>query len=218
YSVTVAQGVESFTVNASAYLSSCSIKGRGVYNLEHGENTIKVQAVSERGDVRDYYLTVTRSGEPGDPADKPEANMTSNTLNVESPYVSNADPKEGKNTVEYLAENLKLPEGYRLVVSVDGKTVTSGIVGTGAKLSLFYKEETESTLDYYLLIYGDVSGDGLINSHDTMAVYRQILGITNPSSLEKLAMDVTGDGKVNSHDTMAIYRNILGVTLIDQSQ
>ena len=164
YSVTVAQGVESFTVNASAYLSSCSIKGRGVYNLEHGENTIKVQAVSERGDVRDYYLTVNRSGEPGDPADKPEANMTSNTLKVDSSYVTNADPQKGQNTVTYLNENLQLPEGYKLVVFVDGKTVTSGVVGTGAKLSLFYKEETESTLDYYLLIYGDASGDGKIDS------------------------------------------------------
>ena len=218
YTVTVAEGVESFTVNASAYLSSCSINGRGVYKLEHGKNTIKVQAVSERGDVRDYYLTVTRSGEPGDSADKPEASLSSSTLKVKSPYVSNADPQQGKNTVEYLTDKLQVPEGYRLQISVDGKTVTSGVVGTGAKLSLFYKDEKESTLDYYLLIYGDASGDGLINSHDTMAVYRYILGITNPSSLEKLAMDVTGDGKVNSHDTMAIYRNILGVKLVDQSQ
>ncbi len=217
YSVTVAQGVESFTVNANAYLSSCSINGQGVYKLEHGENTIKVQAVSERGDVRDYYLTVTRSGEPGDPADKPDASMSSSTLNVKSPYVSNADPQKGKNTVKYLTDNLQLPEGYRLVVSVDGNTVTSGVVGTGAKLSLFYKEETESTLDYYLLIYGDVSGDGKINSHDTMAVYRYILGLTSPSEIVKLAMDVTGDGKVNSHDSMGIYRSILGLKLIDQT-
>lgn len=218
YSVTVAQGVESFTVNANAYLSSCSIKGRGVYNLEHGENTIKVQAVSERGDVRDYYLTVTRSGEPGDPADKPEANMTSNTLKVDSSYVTNADPQKGQNTVTYLNENLQLPEGYKLVVFVDGKTVTSGVVGTGAKLSLFYKEETESTLDYYLLIYGDASGDGLVNSHDTMAVYRYILGLTQPSDLVKQAMDVNKDSLVNSHDMMGIYRHILELRIIDQNE
>ncbi len=218
YSVTVAQGVESFTVNASAYLSSCSIKGRGVYNLEHGENTIKVQAVSERGDVRDYYLTVNRSGEPGDPADKPEANMTSNTLKVDSSYVTNADPQKGQNTVTYLNENLQLPEGYKLVVFVDGKTVTSGVVGTGAKLSLFYKEETESTLDYYLLIYGDASGDGLVNSHDTMAVYRYILGLTQPSDLVKQAMDVNKDSLVNSHDMMGIYRHILELRIIDQNE
>ncbi|HZJ91372.1 MAG TPA: dockerin type I domain-containing protein, partial [Oscillospiraceae bacterium] len=218
YSVTVAQGVESFTVNASAYLSSCSIKGRGVYNLEHGENTIKVQAVSERGDVRDYYLTVNRSGEPGDPEDKPEANMTSNTLKVDSSYVTNADPQKGQNTVTYLNENLQLPEGYKLVVFVDGKTVTSGVVGTGAKLSLFYKEETESTLDYYLLIYGDASGDGLVNSHDTMAVYRYILGLTQPSDLVKQAMDVNKDSLVNSHDMMGIYRHILELRIIDQNE
>jgi beta-N-acetylglucosaminidase len=218
YSVTVAQGVESFTVNASAYLSSCSIKGRGVYNLEHGENTIKVQAVSERGDVRDYYLTVNRSGEPGDPADKPEANMTSNTLKVDSSYVTNADPQKGQNTVTYLNENLQLPEGYKLVVFVDGKTVTSGVVGTGAKLSLFYKEETESTLDYYLLIYGDASGDGKIDSLDTMSITRYILEMYRPSEIERLAMDVTQDGNVDSIDMMWVIRHMLEIEFLKQKK
>ncbi|NLW54804.1 MAG: hypothetical protein GXY99_08015 [Clostridiaceae bacterium] len=217
YSVTVAQGVESFTVNANAYLSSCSIKGRGVYNLEHGENTIKVQAVSERGDVRDYYLTVNRSGEPGDPADKPEANMTSNTLKVDSSYVTNADPQKGQNTVTYLNENLQLQEGYKLVVSVDGKTVTSGVVGTGAKLSLFYKEETESTLDYYLMVYGDSNGDGRIDSVDIMSMTTYILEMYQPTELERLAMDVTRDGNVDSLDLMWVIQHILEMDFLNQA-
>ncbi|NLC88759.1 MAG: hypothetical protein GX681_01675 [Clostridiaceae bacterium] len=216
YSVTVAEGVESFTVNASAYLSSCTINGRGVYKLEHGENTIKVQAVSERGDVRDYYLTVTRSGEPGDSADKPEASLSSSTLKVGSSYVTNADPQKGQNTVNYLNDNLQLPEGYKLVISVDGKAVTSGIVGTGAKLSLFYSDEQESTLDYYLLIYGDPSGDGKIDSLDTMAITRYILEMYEPSELERLAMDVTQDGNVDSVDMMWVIRHMLEIEFLKQ--
>ncbi|NLC26016.1 MAG: SH3 domain-containing protein, partial [Fastidiosipila sp.] len=135
YSVVVAQGVEKFTVNAKAYHDKCNIKGIGVYNLKHGENTIKVQALSERGDVKDYYITVTREGtaQPGDPSTKPAAEMTSTTLDIGTSYVTNAAPEAGKNTVEYLTKNLKLPDGYKLVITVDGKKVDSGIVGTGTK-------------------------------------------------------------------------------------
>ena len=145
--------------------------------------------------------------------------MTSSTLDVGSAYVSNAAPEQNKNTVEYLSSNLNVPAGYKLVISdSSGKVVTSGLVGTGAKLSLHYQNETKSMRDYYLLIYGDASGDGRINSHDSMAAYRYILGLTQPSAIEKLAMDVTRDGTVNSHDTMGIYRHILGLKLVDQAK
>ncbi|MDD4541720.1 MAG: dockerin type I domain-containing protein [Eubacteriales bacterium] len=217
YSVSVAKDVERFTVNASAYHSLCKIEGTGVYSLKYGENVIELRAISERGDIRKYYITVNRAGTPqeGDP-NQPAPVMTSDILDVGDIYVSNVPPQEGKNTVEYLSQNLKMPEGYRLVISANDEVVSSGTVGTGAKLSLFYGNAVTASKDYYLLIYGDPSGDGVINSHDSMAAYRFILGITQPSELEKLAMDVNKDGKVNSHDTMGIYRHILVIKLIDQ--
>ncbi|HHU03522.1 MAG TPA: hypothetical protein GXZ81_00695 [Fastidiosipila sp.] len=221
YTVSVAQGVSNFVVNASTYHSAAKIQGNGTYGLNLGENTIQVQAISERGDVRNYYIKVTRAddgtGSGGD--ERPEAILTSSTLDVGSAYVSNAAPEQNKNTVEYLSSNLNVPAGYKLVISdSSGKVVTSGLVGTGAKLSLHYQNETKSMRDYYLLIYGDASGDGRINSHDSMAAYRYILGLTQPSAIEKLAMDVTRDGTVNSHDTMGIYRHILGLKLVDQAK
>ncbi|NLC26004.1 MAG: hypothetical protein GX777_05195, partial [Fastidiosipila sp.] len=127
-------------------------------------------------------------------------------------------PEAGKNTVEYLTKNLKLPDGYKLVITVDGKKVDSGIVGTGTKLSLVYKNESASTRDYYLLIYGDPSGDGRINSFDTMQLTRYILELDNPTEIERQAMDVTKDGQVNSIDMMWVIQHILEMDSIEQAK
>ncbi|MDD4541279.1 MAG: dockerin type I domain-containing protein, partial [Eubacteriales bacterium] len=219
YSVSVAKDVERFTVNASAYHSLCKIEGIGVYSLKHGDNVIELRAISERGDVRKYYITVNRAGTPqdGDP-NQPDPVLTSDTLNVGDIYVSNVPPQEGKNTVEYLSQNLKIPEGYRLVISANDEEVSSGIVGTGAKLSLFYGNAVTASKDYYLLIYGDPSGDGKINSLDTMAMARYILEMYQPSELARLSMDVTRDGKVNSLDMMWVVRHILEMESLNQSK
>ena len=220
YTVSVAQGVSNFVVNASTYHSAAKIQGNGTYGLNLGENTIQVQAISERGDVRNYYIKVTRAddgtGSGGD--ERPEAILTSSTLDVGSAYVSNAAPEQNKNTVEYLSSNLNVPAGYKLVISdSSGKVVTSGLVGTGAKLSLHYQNESKSMRDYYLLIYGDASGDGRINSHDSIFIRRAILGLSKPSQLEKLAMDVTRDGQINSHDSIGVRRHILDLESVKQN-
>ncbi len=219
YTVTVAQGVSNFVVNASAYHSAAKIQGNGTYGLNFGENTIQVQATSERGDVRNYYIKVTREGDgSGGGDERPEAILTSSTLDVGSAYVSNAAPEQNKNTVEYLSSNLNVPAGYKLVISdSSGKVVTSGLVGTGAKLSLHYQNESKSMRDYYLLIYGDASGDGRINSHDSIFIRRAILGLFEPSQLEKLAMDVTRDGQINSHDSIGVRRHILDLESVKQN-
>ena len=54
--------------------------------------------------------------------------------------------------------------------------------------------------------YGDVNGDGIINSTDAAIVYRSVNGRYTLTDSQKLAADVNGDGAVNSTDAALIYR------------
>ncbi|TYQ15848.1 UNVERIFIED_CONTAM: C1A family cysteine protease [Acetivibrio alkalicellulosi] len=61
--------------------------------------------------------------------------------------------------------------------------------------------------------YGDVNGDGFINSIDYVLVKRYILGIIDkfPSKYGTLAADVDKNGSINSTDCVLIKRYILGI-------
>ena len=54
--------------------------------------------------------------------------------------------------------------------------------------------------------YGDVNGDGKVNSSDALAVLKSSTGIITLSSAQKTAADVNGDGAVNVIDAMLIAR------------
>jgi len=56
------------------------------------------------------------------------------------------------------------------------------------------------------VIYGDVNGDGIINSTDAAIVYRSVNGRYTLTDSQKLSADVNGDGAVNSTDAALIYR------------
>ena len=61
------------------------------------------------------------------------------------------------------------------------------------------------------LNYGDVNGDGFINSIDYTLIHRYVLGVITefPSDDGKLAADVNKDGKINSNDYVILKNYIL---------
>ncbi len=89
---------------------------------------------------------------------------------------------------------------YRKGVILD----STKIVATGDTVTVDGKE-------YSVLIIGDVSRDGKINSTDFMQVRKQYLGLYEMDSLQKLAADVNGDNKINSTDFMQIRKHFLGL-------
>ena len=64
------------------------------------------------------------------------------------------------------------------------------------------------------VVYGDVTGDGRVNSADAAAILRYSVGLLEFTENQKRAADVTGDGRINSADAAAILRYSVG--LIDK--
>lgn len=90
------------------------------------------------------------------------------------------------------------------------------LAGTGSKIRLL-DENREIKMEYYIIIYGDVSGDGKINSIDLLVLQRHILEIEKLGGVFLKAGNTRKNGKnPTSVDLLAIQRHILELELIKQ--
>jgi len=90
------------------------------------------------------------------------------------------------------------------------------LIGTGSKI-LIKNINNEVIEEYNILIYGDVNGDGRINSVDLLILQRHILRITPFNGIFLKAGNISKDGKNPSAvDSLKIQRHILKLQSILQ--
>jgi hypothetical protein len=115
-------------------------------------------------------------------------------------------------TVESLLSKIQI-EGLTVKVTNEaGTELTSDKkVGTGTKVT-FVREDGTNFAEKTVLIRGDVTGDGLINSADLLKIVKYLKGTT---TLNTTAADPTKDNLVNSADLLKIVKHLKGTSLID---
>ena len=128
--------------------------------------------------------------------------------------------KEENQTVEKLLENIMTSEKYVVkIVDKEGNALEDGeLVGTGAKVQIFTNTNTQNMVaEYSIIIYGDVDGNGKINSVDLLKLQRHILEIEELDFLSQKAGNINKNGKKpTSVDLLLIQRHILGLKQIEQ--
>ena len=67
-----------------------------------------------------------------------------------------------------------------------------------------------------VVIYGDISGDGLVSIVDLVRLNRHILNVSKLSGAGLSAADANRNGSVNIQDLVIINRHILGLATITQ--
>ncbi len=122
------------------------------------------------------------------------------------------------NSVTQIQLDMNLDGKYITVFDVNGKELTDNdYIGTGAKVYI-YDSATNKLLDTYtVVLYGDVNGDGLINSAD-----QEI--ITNVATCQStinnewfiMAADTNHDGAVDGFDVIETELQALDMHNIEQ--
>ena len=120
----------------------------------------------------------------------------------------------GTTVEEFLAAFTLTGEGASLaLVDAKGQPAT-GFVGSGHMLQVIVGDALYAA--YPVIIRGDVSGDGTVNSLDLLRIQKQILSIAALNEHLLAAADVNGDGAVNALDLLRTQKHILKLTTIEQ--
>ncbi len=108
-------------------------------------------------------------------------------------------------------------KGYSLqITDVSGKEKKDGKVVTGDKVVIKDKAG-KVAYSYSVVIYGDVNGDGAVNSIDVLMLRKNIFGVLELKDCFLLAGDANRDEKgISSKDVLAIRKYIFGIYKIKQ--
>lgn len=216
YSLVVTNSISSVTVSAKAFDSAAAIKvngaslsgGKATVNLVVGANEINVDVTAENGDVYTYKITVARQAEAG------SGIVTSDKYTISGDKITGIDPN---TTVKDFSSALNLESGASLDItsSSGGVKGDSQSVGTGDVITVYDSDGTMRAM-YYIIIYGDVSGDGAISNTDLIRVRNHILGTSKLQGNFETAADVSKDSKISNTDLIRVRNHILGTSTIAQ--
>lgn len=120
-----------------------------------------------------------------------------------------------QNTVgdikQKVISNLKI----EIVNSKNEVLSDDAVIGTGTKIRV--KEDEKVLREYQIVLYGDVNGDGKINSVDLLVLQRHILEIESLDEIYQKAANIRKKAsKPSSVDLLLIQRHILGLQIIKQ--
>lgn len=240
YTVSVDESVNDITLTAESYHASCTINNTGNHTLTAGANTIVLEAVAERGEIRPYTVVVNRGEEPPDedppgedppdedppgedpPEQDPFVPTVSDNYVIRDGFLLNATPadtpEEGRNIAGKIRAALEIPEGMTLTIKdAKGNIVSDDtLLGTGATFEWYEESSTTPCAILTLVIYGDVSGNGKINSNDMSYIIDYIYAGREVTPAQLMAMDASRNGVVNSNDLSAIIDYIYKGRVIPQ--
>ena len=161
--------------------------------------------------------------DPENPGTEPKVDVIdTNTLGykVGEEYITEI---KAKTSVEDFVRILLNGKDYNVVVKKEDKdgnktVVTEGSIGTGMYVQVqdengnVIKDENGDLVVYEIIVKGDINGDGLANSLDSILIKAYRNEVTNLSGSAKVAADINEDGKVNVSDSKLLLYHRAEVT------
>ncbi len=145
---------------------------------------------THNGSVSSYY--VQQTGE-----------ISSSVYTIESGMITGVP--DG-TTIAAFKKNIEF-SGYTVsFVNHNGKTVTSGVLGTGFTVDFCSAVGNES---YTIVIMGDLTGEGNLNSKDILSLSKHLTGESMLDEFKLLAADINCDGVVDIQDLYIYQREYL---------
>ena len=124
----------------------------------------------------------------------------------------------GQVIQELIASHAVSPSSTIRLLDASGQVVSEDTaLGTGMILEITPAGKMRAVVTqgrYTVVVAGDTTGDGRINSRDIAAVQKNVLETASLEGAYALAADVTGDGRVNSRDVAAIQKHVLEIVPI----
>lgn len=171
------------------------------------EGTTKVTATTEeKGIQREVEITII-------PRISEEELSFDENLKVVANEISGWNIKE--MTVAQIKEKITTTYEVQIYDSKGKQLQENELAGTGSKIKIL--QGNKIIMEYDIILYGDVNGDGKINSVDLLVLQRHILELEKLTGGFLKAGNIRKTGKnPSSLDLLLIQRHILGLQLIQQ--
>lgn len=205
YDLIVPNNVTSVNITAKAVSSKATISGTGTKSLAVGSNTMKIVVKAQNGNTRVYSIDIVRSSTTGGSVPV----ITSSKYTVASNTISGVQPGVSVDTFK---GNLSAANAS-IVVNNSNGSANTGIVGTGNVVRV---SNGAGATDYTVIIYGDNSGDGVIDVMDMLRIQRYVLGLGKMEGIYATAADGNRDGTIDVMDMLLVQRQVLGLGQIKQ--
>ena len=201
YTCNVDSSTTKVTVEAKANNSASLITGTGEIELNNDKTEIEVKVSSSSGLTSTYQITVVKVH---DNELSPDEILSKLQINNNSGYISGFDIGSDAASLNKL-----INDNYP---SAKSEISSNNTLSTGMTLKLTNNGETT----YNIVIYGDVNGDGEINSLDLITLQKHILKDKTIKDSFLIAADSNKDNSVNSLDLITIQKHILKIKDIEQ--
>jgi type IV pilus assembly protein PilA len=191
---------------AAGYLKSPIIDTRTNIVLDEDTTTIVISKLPENK----YNYAVLESTTVNDKTLSLSANLKgTSTLGILDPYIVHV---QTSTTVDQLLLNFNNANQMKIYNVVGNEITGATTVGTGCTIKLFDGSNIADQLTF--IVYGDITGDGLISITDLINIKKYTLGLFDNINL--VAADINKDLIVNAVDMDAVKNHLLVIQLIVQ--
>ena len=123
--------------------------------------------------------------------------------------------ENSNNTVDKILNKIQTNYTIEFYDAKGNKIEKNELVGTGSVIKII--DNGKTIIEYNVIMYGDIDGNGKINSVDLLVLQRHILEIEKLEGVFIKAGNIQKDGKnPTSVDCLLIQRHILGLQTIKQ--
>lgn len=171
------------------------------------EGKTNIIVTSEDGNItKKVEVTVIRKLEDGEIIFDESLKITENEI---------SGLENSNNTVDKIVNKIQTNYTIEIYNQSGQKIEGNSLVGTGSTIKILDNDSLIS--QYNVIMYGDVNGDGKINSVDLLVLQRHILEIKKFEGVFLKAGNIRKNGKnPSSVDCLLIQRHILGLQVIEQ--
>lgn len=209
YTYTVATETDSVVVDYLKVGKYATVTGAGEIALDSDNKKISLVVTAQNGDEKTYNLTIKKSSTG---ALSVGAIINKAAIKSDGTYLSGFDLN---TTVSSFIEKLKaIDEKVEItILDSNNKQKTEGILSTGDNVTIKSGNETKT---FAIVIYGDVNGDGLLDSTDLLRIRQQLIGIKQLSGANYQAANITRDNVIDSTDLLRMRQHLIGIKTISQ--
>lgn len=192
--------------------SIVKVDGKNLVGVSDGEANITYTTKDQGKKVTFKVKVITVSQEELQNFDQDKI-----TVNENDSYISKIEPgTKASDVISKISYN-KDRFTLKLLDAKGNELANDAVVGTGTTTNLVTKDTNEIVETYTVVIYGDLNGDGDINTVDLLSLQKYVLNLKSFDTLQLKVGNLSKDGNTpNIVDVLKLQKHILNISKISQ--